>query len=205
MKKTLAQIAEELRAKKAQKKYVSRGGLKLEQALKEFKVDPSNKICIDIGASTGGFTDCLLQHGAQKVYAVDVGYGQLAWPLRQNPKVVVIERQNIRALKKEKIQEPIELATLDLSFISLKKVFPVLRPFLAPDAKIIALIKPQFEVAKTQVEKGGIVHDPKLHEWAVTQIQEAGLQEGWECLGVTSSPISGADGNREFLILFQTP
>lgn len=205
MKKTLAQIAAELRVKAAKQKYVSRGGLKLEEALRFFKIDPKNQTCIDVGASTGGFTDCLLQHGAKKVFCVDVGYGQLAWKLRQNPKAVVLDRQNIRELKKEQITEPIGLVTVDVSFVSLKKVFPVLKPFLAPKAQIIALIKPQFEVPKSQVGPGGIVTDPKRHETVVEQIREAGLKEEWICKGIVPSPITGADGNREFLILFCVP
>lgn len=203
MKKTLAQIAAELRAKAAKLKYVGRGGLKLEHALKEFQVDPANKICLDVGASTGGFTDCLLQHGAKKVYAVDVGYGQLAWKLRQNKKVVVLERQNIRELKKEQIAEPIRLVTIDVSFVSLKKIFPGLQPFLAPKAQVIALIKPQFEVGKKEVETGGVVTDPELHKRVVAEITDAGGKEHWEFKATTPSPILGADGNREFLILFE--
>lgn len=202
MKKTLAQIAAELRAKAAKKKYVSRGGLKLEHALEEFQVDPTDKTCLDIGASTGGFTDCLLQQGAKKVYAVDVGYGQFAWKLRQNEKVIVLERQNIRHISKKELPEPIDLAVIDISFISLKSIFPALSPFLSPAAKIVALIKPQFEVAKKEVKIGGIVTDPLLHKRVIEEIIDAGTKEHWEWKATTPSPILGADGNREFLILF---
>lgn len=185
-------------------KYVSRGGLKLEHSLKEFQVSPKGKICLDVGVSTGGFTDCLLQHGAKKVYAVDVGYGQLAWKLRQDNRVVVIERQNIRYLPAKLIAEPIDLATIDVSFISLKLVFPVLKNFLANKADIIALIKPQFEVKKTQVGRKGVVKDPKLHAQAIEEIKTTGLKEGWCFLAATPSPILGAEGNQEFLILFHS-
>ena len=205
MKKTLAQIAADLRKERAKLKYVSRGGLKLEHALKEFKVDPTDKICLDIGASTGGFTDCLLQHGAKKVYCVDVGYGQLAWVLRQDARVVVIDRQNIRHLPKEKIPDKAELVVVDLSFISLKLIFPEIKKFLADKAHIIALIKTQFEVGKKEVGKKGVVEDPALHQRVISEIKEAGLKENWHCAGVVPSPILGAEGNQEFLILFQSP
>ncbi|MDP2600336.1 MAG: TlyA family RNA methyltransferase [Deltaproteobacteria bacterium] len=203
MKKTFGQIEAELRAKAAKSKYVGRGGLKLEHALKEFQIDPTDKICLDVGASTGGFTDCLLQHNAKKVYAVDVGYGQLAWKLRQNKKIVVLERQNIRHISKKELPEPIALAVIDVSFISLKNIFPALAPFLSPAAKIVALIKPQFEVAKKEVEAGGLVTDPLLHKRVIEEIIDAGGKEHWAFKATTPSPILGADGNREFLILFE--
>ena len=185
-------------------RYVGRGGLKLEQALKTFSIDVAEKICIDVGCSTGGFTDCLLQHGAKKVYAVDVGYGQLAWKLRQDPRVVVLERENIRYLEKDKVGKAADLIVIDVIFISLKTVLPTVKKFLAPEGKIIALIKPQFEVAKKEVGKKGVVSDPKLHEAVIAQIKEAGEKEGWLFQGVTPSPILGAEGNKEFLILFQS-
>ncbi|MDO8526505.1 MAG: TlyA family RNA methyltransferase [Deltaproteobacteria bacterium] len=187
------------------RKYVSRGGLKLEHALQAFAINPSGKICLDAGASTGGFTDCLLQHGAEKVYAVDVAYGQFDWKLRNDPRVVVIERQNIRYLSALQVPDKVTLVCLDLAFISLKKIFPVLVPFLSPEAVLIALIKPQFEVAKSEVGEKGVVKDPVLHDRVVKEIREAGEHQGWKCLGITPSPLLGPEGNREFLILFLVP
>lgn len=185
------------------RKYVSRGGLKLEQALKEFQIDVHQKTCMDVGASTGGFTDCLLKFGAKKVYAVDVGYGQFDWKLRNDPRVCLLERRNIRYLPKESIPEPIELATIDVSFISLRLVFPAIQKFLAPHSKAIALIKPQFEAKRHQVGQKGIVKDPKLYEEIFEKIKEAGEKLGWKCRGTTPSPILGAEGNQEFLIVFE--
>lgn len=191
-----------LRLKNQKLKYVGRGGLKLEHALKFFKIDPTEKICLDVGASTGGFTDCLLQHGAKKVYAVDVGTNQLAWELRKNSKVVVLEKQNFRHLNPKLIADPIEIAVIDVSFISLKHIFPPLKKFLAPEATIIALVKPQFEVAQGQVGKKGVVTDQKLQEEVCKKIQTAGEKEGWKFLELTPSPILGAEGNQEFLLAF---
>jgi len=185
-------------------KYVSRGGLKLEHALKEFQINVSGKICLDVGASTGGFTDCLLQQGVKKVYAVDVGYGQFAWKLRQDPRVVLLERQNIRHLSKEMVLEPIDLCIIDVAFISLKLVFPSVQPFLSQKAQIIALIKPQFEVDKGLVGKKGVVKDSKLHQEVVETIKLAGQNVGWVFKGLSPSPILGAEGNQEFLIFFET-
>jgi len=192
-----------IRIKENGLKFVSRGGLKLEHALQTFAIDPAGKICLDIGASTGGFTDCLLQQGAAKVYAVDVGYGQLAWSLRQNKQVVVLERQNFRHLNPKLITDPITLTTIDVSFISLKLIFPPLKKFLAPKAVVIALVKPQFEVGPEKVGKNGIVKDVALHEAVCTAIREAGEKGGWVFKGLTPSPILGAEGNKEFLIAFQ--
>lgn len=184
--------------------YVSRGGLKLSAALQTFGVDVTGKICMDVGSSTGGFTDCLLRHGATKIYAVDVGYGQLDWGLRKNPKVIVLERRNIRHLPKEIVLEPIDLVVIDVIFISLKTVFPAVKKFLAPAGKIIALIKPQFEVVKEEVGPKGVVRDSKLHEAVIEKIKTAGEKESWQCQGVILSPILGAEGNKEFLMLFQS-
>jgi 23S rRNA (cytidine1920-2'-O)/16S rRNA (cytidine1409-2'-O)-methyltransferase len=183
--------------------YVSRGGLKLAAALGAFGVDPTGWICADIGASTGGFTDCLLQRGAARVYAVDVGYGQLAWSLRQDARVISIERTNIRHLMS--LPELVALATVDVSFIGLSLVLPSIVKLLAPGGQIIALIKPQFEVGRGEVGKGGIVRDPVAHERAVEGVRQAGLELGLAVSGVCESPITGADGNREFLILLQLP
>lgn len=180
--------------------YVSRGGLKLEAALREFKITVTGRTAIDVGASTGGFTDCLLQHGCRKVYAVDVGYGQLAWKLRQDPRVISIERTNIREINPALIPELLDIAVIDASFISLEKVIPPVLPFLARDGEIIALIKPQFEVGKGQVGKGGIVRDETARKAVVERIVEFVREQGLEVKGVIPSPITGQDGNVEFLI-----
>ena len=181
--------------------YVSRGGLKLERALEAFDIDPAGLISLDIGASTGGFTDVLLQRGAPRVYAVDVGHGQLAWKLRTDPRVVVLERTNIRLIGRDQVPEPVDLIVCDVSFIGLEKALPAALTLAAPGAWLAALIKPQFEVGKGQVGKGGIVRDPALHEAVCERIAAwiAGLP-GWSVVGVVPSPIEGADGNREFLL-----
>jgi 23S rRNA (cytidine1920-2'-O)/16S rRNA (cytidine1409-2'-O)-methyltransferase len=180
--------------------YVGRGGLKLEAALKDFKVDVTGLVALDVGASTGGFTDCLLQHGSRKVYAVDVGYGQIAWKVRQDPRVVVIERVNIREMDPSLVPEPIDLAVIDVSFISLEKVVPAVMKFLKPDARIIALIKPQFEVGRGQVGTGGIVRDEVMRTAAVERVRTMFVQEGFDVRGIIPSPITGQDGNVEYLI-----
>jgi 23S rRNA (cytidine1920-2'-O)/16S rRNA (cytidine1409-2'-O)-methyltransferase len=180
--------------------YVSRGGLKLEMALSEFKIDVSGRIVLDVGASTGGFTDCLLQHGANKVYAVDVGYGQMAWKVRQDSRVVVIERTNIREIDPAVIPEKADIVVIDVSFISLDKVIPSVLRFLNPGAEIIALIKPQFEVGKGQVGKGGIVRDEAARTGAVEKVRTAFQNNGLEVKGIIPSPITGQDGNVEYLI-----
>ncbi len=180
--------------------YVSRGGFKLERALKEFSVSVKGKTALDVGASTGGFTDCLLQHGAEKVFAVDVGYGQLAWKLRQDPRVITIERVNIRDIAQSLIPEPIDIAVIDVSFISLEKVIPALLKFLKPDSEIIALIKPQFEVGRGQVGKGGIVRDEAARTAAVKRIEDCVRDLGFDVKGIIPSPITGQDGNVEFLL-----
>ncbi len=181
--------------------WVSRGGLKLERALDHFQIDVSGFVCLDVGASTGGFTDVALSRGATKVYAVDVGRGQLAWKLRQDDRVVVLERRNARHLTEDHIPEPVDLIMCDASFIGLETVLPVPLTFAAPGAWLVALIKPQFEVGKGRVGKGGIVREPELHD-EVRQRISAWLDglPGWRVIGITDSPIKGADGNREFLI-----
>ena len=178
-------------------RYVSRGGLKLEKALDEFGVDPAGWACADIGASTGGFTDCLLQRGAARVYAIDVGYGQLAWSLRQDPRVVNIERANIRYL--EPLPELARLAVIDVSFIGLSLALPRAAGLLTPDGEIIALIKPQFEVGKGQVGKGGVVREPALRRAAIEGALAAAAGLGLAAAGLTRSPIKGPAGNVEFL------
>ena len=179
--------------------YVSRGGLKLEQALNFFEVDPSGLVCLDVGASTGGFTDCLLQRGAKRVYAVDVGKGLLHPKLREDPRVVVLEGINARYLTPSYFPEKMDLITVDVSFISLKKVLPALKELLKDNGLIIALIKPQYELSPKEVKKG-IVRDPKLHFKVVNEIWEFAKDLGFEPLGVVESPILGAKGNKEFLI-----
>jgi len=179
--------------------YVSRGGLKLEQALNFFEVDPSGLVCLDVGASTGGFTDCLLQRGAKRVYAVDVGKGLLHPKLREDPRVVVLEGINARYLTPSYFPEKMDLITVDVSFISLKKVLPALKELLKDNGLIIALIKPQFELSPKEVKKG-IVRDPKLHFKVVNEIWEFAKNLGFEPIGVVESPILGAKGNKEFLI-----
>jgi len=180
--------------------YVSRGGLKLEAALDAFRINPANHICLDAGASTGGFTDCLLQRGASTVFAVDVGYGQLAWKLRRDDRVIPIERTNIRYMAMEAIPYPIDLVTIDVSFISLKVVVPEVFKFMKRTGSIIALIKPQFEVGRTNVGKGGVVRDPEQHEGVIRELTCFFTQCGLLIESVTPSPITGPKGNREFLI-----
>ena len=182
--------------------YVSRGGLKLAGGLDYFRIDPTGCICADIGASTGGFTDCLLQKGAAKVYAIDVGYGQLDWKLRQDDRVVVMERTNARHLAKSDIPEPIDLAVIDASFISLELLIEPVLIFLKPAGKLIALIKPQFEVGKGLVGKGGVVKDSQLHQATIDKIDAFGTALGLKNHGVVPSPLLGPKGNREFLIYF---
>ncbi len=183
--------------------YVSRGGLKLEKALQAFALDVSDSAAIDVGASTGGFTDCLLQHGASRVIAVDVGYGQLAWSLRQDERVVNLERTNIRHLKAQDLPWRPDLAVIDASFISLEKVLPSTLGLLSRPARIVALVKPQFEVGRGQVGKGGVVRDASLHDQVLEKIRALATDLGCRVLGVVESPILGPKGNREFLIHLQ--
>ncbi len=179
--------------------YVSRGGLKLEKALAYFGVDPTDLVCSDSGASTGGFTDCLLQHGARKVFAIDVGYGQLAWKIRSDPRVVTMERTNIRYVTPEQLGEPLDLSVVDVSFISLKLVLPVLATLLRPDGQVLCLIKPQFEAGRERVGKKGVVRDAAVHTDVVTEICRFAEQTGFGVLGLTFSPVKGPEGNIEFL------
>ncbi len=181
--------------------WVSRGGLKLAHALDHFAIDPRGLVCLDIGASTGGFTDVLLARGAARVYAVDVGRGQLAWKLRQDERVVVLEGTNARYLGRDEVPEPVALITCDASFIGLRTVLPAPLALAAPGARLIALIKPQFEVGKARVGKGGVVRDPGLHKEVCEEIG-AWLADlpGWRVRGLSESPIRGPEGNREFLI-----
>jgi 23S rRNA (cytidine1920-2'-O)/16S rRNA (cytidine1409-2'-O)-methyltransferase len=181
-------------------RYVSRGGYKLEEGLRVFGVDPAGLVCLDIGASTGGFTDCLLQHGAAKIYSVDVGYGQLAWKLRQDPRVMVMERMNARYLKIEDFDAMPELAVIDASFISLKLLIPPILSLFHNNISIIALIKPQFEVGRGKVGKGGVVRDPAVHQQVVDEIVGFCATLGLKSHGVTPSPLLGPKGNKEFLI-----
>lgn len=180
--------------------YVSRGGLKLESALDAFDYDPAGKVVIDVGASTGGFTDCVLQKGAQKVYAVDVGYGQLAWKLRQDERVEVIERTNIRHMEEGRLPEKCDLAVIDCSFISLELVLPNTLTFLKDDADVIALIKPQFEVGKDNVGKGGVVRDEEVRQAAIADIISYAQGLGMECVKSVDSEVHGPAGNVEHLV-----
>ena len=197
---TRVEIDAAIRVKGDDLPYVSRGGVKLAHALEVFAVDVAGRIAIDVGASTGGFTDCLLQRGAAKVFAVDVGYGQLAWKLRDDDRVVCLERTNIRQLAPDTLGVSPDLAVIDASFISLDKVLPPTLALLAPTAEVVALIKPQFEVGKGQVGKGGIVRDPEQHALVIERVRAEAEALGCQVLGVTDSPLLGQKGNREFLI-----
>jgi 23S rRNA (cytidine1920-2'-O)/16S rRNA (cytidine1409-2'-O)-methyltransferase len=180
--------------------YVSRGGLKLEKALETLNMDITGAVCMDVGASTGGFTDCLLKHGASRVFAVDVGYGQLAWKLVQDSRVVVIDRTNIRHMPVEILPEPVDFVTIDVSFISLKIVVPAVIKFMKKDARILALIKPQFEVGKGNVGKGGVVRNPVLHAEVIKSLSNFFTKTGFLREFVIPSPIRGPKGNKEFFI-----
>jgi 23S rRNA (cytidine1920-2'-O)/16S rRNA (cytidine1409-2'-O)-methyltransferase len=179
--------------------FVSRGGLKLDHALTTFAVDPTNQICADVGASTGGFTDCLLQHGAARVYAIDVGYGQLDWRLRNDPRVVVMERTNARYL--ESLPEPVDLVVVDASFISLKTLLPAIVRMARPGGRLIALIKPQFEAGREKVGKGGVVREVETHRDVLEDLTHWVIAEGLSFQGLTTSPLRGPAGNVEFLAL----
>ena len=181
-------------------KYVSRGGLKLEKAIDRFDLDLNDKITMDIGASTGGFTDCMLQNGAKKVYSIDVGYGQLAWKLRTDERVVNLERTNMRHVTREQVPDPIDFFSVDVSFISLKLILPVARQLMAENAQAVCLIKPQFEAGRGKVGKKGVVRDPEVHVEVVRQIEEFCLQNGFDVLNLDYSPIKGPEGNIEYLI-----
>ena len=179
--------------------FVSRGGFKLDKALKVFPVNPSGKVCIDCGASTGGFTDVLLQHGAAKVYAVDVGYGQLAWKLRNDERVINLERTNLRYVTSEQIPEPMDLAVMDVSFISIKLVLPAVKALLKPDADLICLIKPQFEAGREEVGKKGVVRDRAVHEHVIHSILDFAPEIGLTVMRLDFSPIKGPEGNIEYI------
>ena len=179
--------------------YVSRGGLKLEKALRDFEIHPDGYVCSDSGASTGGFTDCLLQQGASKVFAIDVGYGQLDWKIRSDPRVVVMERTNVRYVTPEQLGEPLDLSVVDVSFISLKIVLPVIRTFLKPTGQVVCLIKPQFEAGREKVGKNGVVRDPQTHKEVLDDFLALTDRLGFTVLGLTFSPVKGPEGNIEFL------
>ena len=179
--------------------YVSRGGLKLEKALRDFGVKPVGYVCSDSGASTGGFTDCLLQQGAARVFAIDVGYGQLDWKIRSDPRVVVMERTNIRYVTPEQLGEPLDLSVVDVSFISLKIVLPVIKTLLKPTGQVLCLIKPQFEAGKEKVGKKGVVRDPETHKEVLDSFVALAGELGFALLGLTFSPVKGPEGNIEFL------
>lgn len=184
--------------------YVGRGGVKLAGALDHFKINPAGKVCADIGSSTGGFTDCLLQHGAARVYAVDVGTNQLAWKLRQYPRVVVMEKTHVKALQAAHFSELPTLITIDCSFISLTRVLPEIARWVSPHTTIIALIKPQFEVGPRRIAKGGIVKDDAAQQDAILHVQQCAKSLHWQVIGVTDSSITGADGNHEYFIALKT-
>lgn len=182
--------------------YVSRGGYKLAKALDTFDIDPAGCVVADVGASTGGFTDCLLQRGAKRVYAIDVGYGQLDWGLRNDSRVIVMERTNARYLKE--LPEMVDLVTIDVSFISLRLILPQAMKWLTSDGQVIALIKPQFEAGPDRVGKGGVVRDERVHRAVLRDVLGWALRNGWSLLGLTTSPIKGATGNVEFLVWLGT-
>lgn len=180
-------------------KYVSRGGLKLEKAVESFNLSLEGFVCADIGASTGGFTDCMLQNGAKKVYAIDVGYGQLAWKLRQDERVVNLERTNFRYVTKEQIADELDFASVDVSFISLSLIVPVMRTLLHDCGRAVCLIKPQFEAGKDKVGKKGVVRDPEVHKEVIEKVTNVFLQNGFSLIGLDFSPVKGPEGNIEYL------
>jgi 23S rRNA (cytidine1920-2'-O)/16S rRNA (cytidine1409-2'-O)-methyltransferase len=196
----LISVSSRITIKKPYPPYVSRGGIKLEAALSQFSVEVRDRVILDVGASTGGFTDCLLQRGAKKVVAVDVGYGQLHWKLRRDPRVEVLEKTNIRYLRPEDIGEMIDGAVIDVSFISLRLVVPAVSTLLKKEAFIIALVKPQFEAGREQVGKGGVVRDPEVHEKVLLDLSRFFESAGWRIEGPMASPILGPKGNKEFLV-----
>ena len=189
----------EIEVRGASCSYVSRGGLKLEKALRDFGVDPAGYVCSDSGASTGGFTDCLLQKGASKVFAIDVGYGQLDWKIRSDPRVVVMERTNVRYVTPEQLGEPLDLSVVDVSFISLRIVLPVIKTFLKETGQVLCLIKPQFEAGRDKVGKKGVVRDPQTHKQVLDDFVSLAQELDFSILGLTYSPVKGPEGNIEFL------
>lgn len=202
---TAVKIDSEIKVKGKLIPYVSRGGLKLEKAVKNFDLSLEGKVCMDIGASTGGFTDCMLQNGAKKVYSVDVGYGQLAWKLRQDERVVCMERQNIRFLDVDKIDPKPDFASIDVSFISLRLVLPKAWEVLKSDSasRVVALIKPQFEAGREKVGKKGVVRDPNVHKEVIENVVRFAIQNGFRVLDLDYSPIKGPEGNIEYLVYLE--
>ncbi len=196
-----------VRIHKRKERYVSRGGHKLAAALEYFGVNPAGCVCLDVGASTGGFTDCLLQKGARRVYPVDVGYGQLHYRLRSDPRIVLLERTNARYLSRSLVPEPIDIATIDVSFISLRLILPAVAGILRPAASVIALIKPQFEASRKKVPKGGVIKNRATHREVLEKMLDGFRKDGWVVMGLETSPIMGAAGNREYLahLLRATP
>ena len=196
---TSFEVSVEIEVRGAVCPYVSRGGLKLEKALRDFGVKPEGFVCSDSGASTGGFTDCLLQQGASKVFAIDVGYGQLDWKIRNDERVVVMERTNIRNVTPEDLGEPLDLSVIDVSFIGLEIVLPAIRNLLKPTGQVLCLIKPQFEAGKENVGKKGVVRDPKIHQMVLDNFVALAHRLDFKILGLTFSPVKGPEGNIEFL------
>lgn len=184
-------------------KYVSRGGLKLEKAITEFSIDITNKICMDVGSSTGGFTDCMIQNGAKKVYAIDVGTNQLAWKLRQDERVICMEKTNIRYVTEKQIPDKIAFTSIDVAFISLTKVLPTVKELIEEDSKVVCLIKPQFEAGREKVGKKGVVRDRQVHKEVINQIIFFASSIGFQILGLSFSPIKGPEGNIEYLLLLK--
>ena len=184
-------------------KYVSRGGLKLEKAMTHFSISLEGMVCMDIGASTGGFTDCMLQNGAKKVYSVDVGYGQFAWKLRQDPRVVCMEKTNIRYVTPDDIGELVDFVSIDVAFISLTKVLEPVKALMKENAQIVCLIKPQFEAGREQVGKKGVVREPRVHEEVIQMVMNYALSLGFHILGIDHSPIRGPEGNIEYLLYME--
>lgn len=200
---TTIRVTDAIEVRGGAMRYVSRGGLKLEKAMQVFGALPAGRVCMDIGASTGGFTDCMLQNGAVKVYAVDVGYGQLAWKLRSDERVVNLERTNIRYITAEQVPDPIGFASVDVSFISLTLVLPAVRPLLTGDAQLVCLIKPQFEAGKGKVGKKGVVREPEIHREVVRRIVRFCEGAGFQVQGLDFSPVKGPEGNIEYLMLLR--
>ena len=197
---TMIDVKAEITVKGGQLKYVSRGGLKLEKAMSHFDLTLEGRVCMDVGASTGGFTDCMLQNGAIKVYSVDVGHGQLDWKLRNDPRVVCMEKTNIRYVTPEQIEEPAAFVSIDVSFISLTKVLPPVRELMTEDGEIVCLIKPQFEAGREKVGKKGVVRDPKVHEEVIEKVIDFASTIGLESRELEFSPIKGPEGNIEYLL-----
>lgn len=200
---TMIDVKAEITVKGGQLKYVSRGGLKLEKAMSHFDLTLEGRVCMDVGASTGGFTDCMLQNGAVKVYAVDVGYGQLAWSLRTDERVVNMERTNIRYVTPEDLAEPIEFFSVDVSFISLHHIFPVAQRITTPDAMGVCLVKPQFEAGREKVGKNGVVRDPAVHREVLHNAMSYAAENGFVVRGLDYSPVKGPEGNIEYLMFVQ--